>query len=39
MDLPAEAGAHPRLVAFVERFAARDVLQALVVPLDRCVQR
>jgi len=39
LDLPAEAGAHPRLVAFVERFAARDVLQALVVPLDRCATR
>jgi len=39
IDLPAEAGTRPRLVAFVERFAARDVLQALVVPLDRCATR
>ena len=35
-ELPADAGAHPRLVAFVERHAARDVLQSLVLPLERC---
>lgn len=35
-ELPAEAGAHPRLVAFVERHAARDVLQSLVLPFERC---
>ena len=39
LELPAEAGAHPRLVAFVERFAAREVLQALAIPLDRCATR
>lgn len=39
LERPAEAGSHPRLVAFVERFAAREVLQALVVPLDRCATR
>lgn len=34
--IPVEAGAHPRLVAFVERDAQREVLQAVVLPLDRC---
>ena len=39
IDLPAEPGTRPRLVAFVERFSARDVLQTVVVPLDRCATR
>jgi hypothetical protein len=33
---PADVGRDPRLVAFVERGATRDVLQALVLPLERC---
>jgi hypothetical protein len=36
LSRPADAGRDPRLVAFVERGATRDVLQALVLPLDRC---
>ncbi|MBK6803575.1 MAG: DUF1223 domain-containing protein [Betaproteobacteria bacterium] len=36
LALPADVGRDPRLVAFVERGATRDVLQALVLPLDRC---
>jgi len=39
LERPSEPGSHPRLVAFVERFDAREVLQALVVPLDRCAAR
>jgi hypothetical protein len=39
LERPAEAGTHPRIVAFVERFAAREVLQSVVVPLDRCAER
>ncbi len=39
IERPAEPGSHPRLVAFVERFDAREVLQSLVVPLDRCAAR
>jgi hypothetical protein len=38
IDLPADAGRHARLVAFVERHDAREVLQAVVLPLDRCVR-
>ena len=34
--LPADAGTHPHLVAFVERDAAREILQSLVLSLDRC---
>lgn len=33
---PAEAGRDARLVAFVEREDTREVLQAVVLPLDRC---
>ena len=33
---PREPGTHPRLVAFVERATTREVLQTLVVALDRC---
>jgi hypothetical protein len=35
-ERPADAGRDPRLVAFVERSATRDVLQALALPLERC---
>ena len=35
-DLPADAGREPRVIAFVERHAQREVLQALALPLDRC---
>ena len=38
LELPADAGTHPRLVAFVERHAARDVLQTVVLPLDPCTR-
>lgn len=34
--LPAEAGTHPQLVAFVERDAPREVLQSVALPLDAC---
>ena len=34
---PAEAGAHPMLVAFVQDVASGDILQALALPLDSCV--
>ena len=33
---PREEGTHPTLVAFVQRTANGDVLQALALPLDRC---
>jgi len=33
---PHEEGTHPTLVAFVQRTANGDVLQALALPLDRC---
>ena len=36
---PREPGTHPRLVAFVERATTREVLQSLVVALDRCGPR
>lgn len=36
---PAERGTHPMLVAFVERASNGDVLQALALPLDDCVNR
>jgi hypothetical protein len=36
---PAERGTHPTLVAFVQRASRGDVLQALALPLDRCVPR
>ena len=36
LDLPSDAGRHARIVAFVERHDAREVLQAVVLPLDRC---
>ena len=35
-DVPAEAGTHPRLVAFVERDARREVLQSVALPLGNC---
>lgn len=35
-DIPADAGTHPQLVAFVERDAARAVLQSAALALDRC---
>jgi hypothetical protein len=35
-DIPAEAGTHPRLVAFVERDAKREVLQSVSLPLEAC---
>jgi hypothetical protein len=38
LELPSEAGTHPRLVVFVERHAARDVLQTVVLPLDPCTR-
>ena len=37
-DRPAVPGRDPQLVAFVERGARREVLQALVLPLDGCVR-
>lgn len=37
-DPPADLGRDPQLVAFVERGARREVLQALVLPLDGCVR-
>jgi len=37
-ERPADPGREPRLVAFVERGAAREVLQALVLPLERCLK-
>lgn len=36
---PAEAGRDPMLVAFVQRIANGDVLQALALPLDACEAR
>lgn len=36
LPLPADRGARAELVAFVERDANREVLQSLVLPLDRC---
>ncbi len=33
---PADAGAHPRVVAFVERGDAREILQSVALPLERC---
>ncbi|HET9339868.1 MAG TPA: DUF1223 domain-containing protein [Casimicrobiaceae bacterium] len=39
IDLPADAGHDPQLVAFVERHREREVLQALVLRLDVCVRR
>ncbi len=38
-ELPADAGRDPRLVAFVERGATREVLQALPLALERCGRR
>ena len=38
-ELPADAGRDPRLVAFVERGATREVLQALPLALGRCGRR
>lgn len=35
-DLPDEAGADARLVAFVERDAQRDILQSVSLPLEGC---
>ena len=37
-DRPADAGRDPQLVAFVERGARREVLQALALPLDGCAR-
>ena len=36
---PGERGAHPTLVAFVQRASSGDVLQALALPLDACRNR
>ena len=36
---PGEQGAHPMLVAFVERTSDGDVLQALALPLGACAKR
>jgi hypothetical protein len=36
IEIPAEAGKHPQLVAFVERDARREILQTLSLPLDDC---
>lgn len=37
-DVPAEAGPHASLVAFVERDAKREVLQSLSLALDACAR-
>ena len=37
-DRPADAGRDPQLVAFVERGARREVLQALALPLNGCAR-
>lgn len=36
LPIPRERGMHPQLVAFVEREARGEVLQALALPLDDC---
>jgi hypothetical protein len=36
LQRPTERGTHPTIVAFVQREANGDVLQAIALPLDRC---
>lgn len=38
LELPAERGRHPELVAFVERDARREILQSLTLALDACAR-